>query len=71
MDMGYNNCRFADCCHRSDWRLDLHQYGVSSHSNGIRVHLKVSSLSGLGLLEYLYWCEDFDMEPIMAVWAGE
>lgn len=57
--------------HRSDWWLVLHQYGVSSHSNGIRVRLKVSSLSGLGLLEYLYWCEDLEMQPIMAVWAGE
>ncbi|EIW86286.1 glycoside hydrolase family 51 protein [Coniophora puteana RWD-64-598 SS2] len=25
---------------------------------------------GLGLLEYLYWCEDMEMEPFMAVWAG-
>ncbi|KAK0452998.1 glycoside hydrolase family 51 protein [Desarmillaria tabescens] len=25
---------------------------------------------GLGLLEYLLWCEDLEMEPIMAVWAG-
>ncbi|KZT22854.1 glycoside hydrolase family 51 protein [Neolentinus lepideus HHB14362 ss-1] len=25
---------------------------------------------GLGLLEYLYWCEDVGMQPIMAVWAG-
>ncbi|KAK0475310.1 arabinofuranosidase [Armillaria luteobubalina] len=25
---------------------------------------------GLGLLEYLTWCEDLNMEPIMAVWAG-
>ncbi|KAF8159380.1 alfa-L-arabinofuranosidase precursor [Crassisporium funariophilum] len=25
---------------------------------------------GLGLLEYLNWCEDLGMEPIMAVWAG-
>lgn len=25
---------------------------------------------GLGLLEYLTWCEDLGMEPIMAVWAG-
>ena len=57
--------------HRSLWRLDLHQYGVSFQSNGIHVRLKVSSLSGLGLLEYLYWCEDLNMQPIMAVWAGE
>lgn len=27
--------------------------------------------SGLGLLDYLNWCEDLNMEPIMAVWAGE
>ncbi|KAK0218701.1 glycoside hydrolase superfamily [Armillaria fumosa] len=25
---------------------------------------------GLGLLEYLLWCEDLEIEPIMAVWAG-
>ncbi|KAK0486591.1 glycoside hydrolase superfamily [Armillaria novae-zelandiae] len=27
-------------------------------------------VTGLGLLEYLLWCEDLEMEPIMAVWAG-
>lgn len=26
--------------------------------------------SGLGLMEYLNWCEDVGMEAIMAVWAG-
>ncbi|KIJ46036.1 glycoside hydrolase family 51 protein [Sphaerobolus stellatus SS14] len=25
---------------------------------------------GLGLLEYLNWCEDLNMEPLMAVWSG-
>lgn len=25
---------------------------------------------GLGLMEYLYWCEDMDMEPLLAVYAG-
>jgi alpha-N-arabinofuranosidase len=25
---------------------------------------------GLGLLEYMYLCEDMEMKPIMAVWAG-
>ncbi|KAF8880022.1 glycoside hydrolase superfamily [Infundibulicybe gibba] len=25
---------------------------------------------GLGLLDYLNWCEDVGMEPIMAVWSG-
>ncbi|KAL4917688.1 glycoside hydrolase superfamily [Aspergillus aurantiobrunneus] len=25
---------------------------------------------GLGLMEYLYWCEDLGVEPILGVWAG-
>ena len=25
---------------------------------------------GLGLHEYLYWCEDLDLEPVFAVWDG-
>ena len=28
------------------------------------------SSDGLGLLEYLEWCEDLDMEPVMAVYSG-
>ncbi|KAH0833369.1 glycoside hydrolase family 51 protein [Lanmaoa asiatica] len=30
----------------------------------------ITLYSGLGLLEYMYFCEDLGMEPIMAVWAG-
>lgn len=25
---------------------------------------------GLGLVEYLQWCDDLELEPILAVWAG-
>lgn len=25
---------------------------------------------GLGLVEYLEWCVDLEMEPIMGVWSG-
>jgi alpha-N-arabinofuranosidase len=25
---------------------------------------------GLGLIEYLHWCEDLELEPILAVWDG-
>ena len=25
---------------------------------------------GLGLMEYLYWCEDMGAEPLLAVYAG-
>ena len=28
------------------------------------------SSDGLGLLEYLEWCEDLEMEPVMAVYSG-
>jgi alpha-N-arabinofuranosidase len=28
------------------------------------------STDGLGLLEFLYWCEDLNMEPIVGVYAG-
>ena len=28
------------------------------------------SLDGMGLLEYLAWCEDLNMEPVLAVFAG-
>ncbi|KAG6837456.1 hypothetical protein H0H93_008999 [Arthromyces matolae] len=27
-------------------------------------------ISGLGLFEYLTWCEDLKMTPIMAIWSG-
>ncbi|KAF2182180.1 glycoside hydrolase family 51 protein [Zopfia rhizophila CBS 207.26] len=26
--------------------------------------------NGLGLIEYLHWCDDLNMEPVLAVWAG-
>jgi len=26
--------------------------------------------NGLGLIEYMWWCQDLGMEPILAVWAG-
>lgn len=25
---------------------------------------------GLGLTEFLFWCQDLDVEPILAVWSG-
>jgi len=28
------------------------------------------STDGLGLLEFLYWCEDLKMQPVLAVYAG-
>lgn len=25
---------------------------------------------GLGLLEYMYWCEDMEIEPVLAIYSG-
>jgi alpha-L-arabinofuranosidase len=25
---------------------------------------------GLGLIEYMFWCKDLNMEPILAIWSG-
>lgn len=25
---------------------------------------------GLGLVEYMWWCQDLGMEPLLAVWSG-
>lgn len=35
-----------------------------------RLYFDLQFRSGLGLLEYLTFIEDMQMEPIMAVWAG-
>ncbi|KAF7555205.1 hypothetical protein G7Z17_g2392 [Cylindrodendrum hubeiense] len=29
-----------------------------------------ANTDGLGLMEYLQWCEDMNLEPLLAVWAG-
>lgn len=29
-----------------------------------------TNTNGLGLVEYLHWCDDLNMEPVLAVWAG-
>lgn len=27
--------------------------------------------NGIGLDEYMWWCEDMNMAPLLAVWAGK
>jgi alpha-N-arabinofuranosidase len=31
---------------------------------------RYTNTNGLGLVEYLHWCDDLGMEPVLAVWAG-
>lgn len=43
---------------------------LSKHELKACVMALIFCNSGLGLMEYLNWCEDLGMEAIMAVWAG-
>ena len=52
---------------RFDWKTTLH--GLDQRAG----HLSpwgYRSSDGLGLLEYLEWCEDLQMQPVLAVFAG-
>ncbi|KAJ3517525.1 hypothetical protein NLJ89_g441 [Agrocybe chaxingu] len=33
-------------------------------------YINTENTSGIGLMEYLEWCEDLNMIPIMGIWAG-
>lgn len=52
---------------RFDWKKTL---GILSERPGHRCPWGYRSTDGLGLLEYLEWCEDLGMEPLLAVFAG-
>lgn len=30
-----------------------------------------ANTDGLGLIEYMFWCQDLNLEPVLAVWSGE
>ncbi len=52
---------------RFDWKKTV---GDTSERPGHRSPWNYWSTDGLGLLEYLEWCEDLHMEPLLAVFAG-
>ncbi|MCW3097199.1 MAG: alpha-L-arabinofuranosidase domain protein [Chthonomonadaceae bacterium] len=52
---------------RFDWKKTL---GSISGRPGHPCPWGYPSTDGMGLLEYLEWCEDLKMEPILAVFAG-
>ena len=35
------------------------------------LYLNRSLANDSGLDEYMWWCEDMNMEPLLAVWAGK
>ena len=52
---------------RFDWKKTI---GPLEDRPGHRCPWGYRSSDGLGLLEFLNWCEDLNMEPILAVYAG-
>ncbi|HEV2479527.1 MAG TPA: alpha-L-arabinofuranosidase C-terminal domain-containing protein [Puia sp.] len=52
---------------RFDWKKTI---GPLENRPGHLSPWHYRSTDGLGLLEYLEWCEDLDMEPLLAVFAG-
>lgn len=53
--------------HRFDWKKTL---GPIEERAGHPGPWGYRSTDGLGLLEFLEWCEDLNMEPLLAVFAG-
>ena len=52
---------------RFEWKDTL---GDTAKRTGHRSPWNYWSTDGMGLLEYLEWCEDLHMEPVLAVYAG-
>lgn len=52
---------------RFDWKATI---GPLEQRPGHMSPWGYRSSDGLGLLEFLEWCEDLDMEPVLAVFAG-
>lgn len=52
---------------RFEWKDTL---GDTAGRPGHRSPWNYWSTDGMGLLEYLEWCEDLKMEPVLAVYAG-
>jgi alpha-N-arabinofuranosidase len=52
---------------RFDWKKTI---GPLSDRPGHRSPWRYHSTDGLGLLEFLEWCEDLKMQPVLAVYAG-
>ena len=52
---------------RFDWKKTI---GPLEDRPGHLSPWRYRSTDGLGLLEYLEWCEDLQMEPLLAVFAG-
>ncbi len=52
---------------RFDWKKTI---GPLVDRAGHRSPWKYQSSDGMGLLEFLNWCEDLKLQPVLAVYAG-
>jgi alpha-L-arabinofuranosidase len=64
---GGNYVEGNNIAERYDWKKTI---GDLTERPGHPGTWNYRSSDGLGLLEYLEWCEDLKMEPVLAVWAG-
>ena len=52
---------------RFDWKKTI---GPLENRPGHQAPWGYRSSDGMGLMEFLYWCEDLNMEPLLGVFAG-
>ncbi|KAJ3571269.1 hypothetical protein NP233_g3865 [Leucocoprinus birnbaumii] len=64
---GGNNLEGQTVAQRWQWNATV---GPLTSRPGRQGDWGYINTDGLGLFEYLLWCEDLGMEPIMAVWSG-
>lgn len=64
---GGNYLEGNDFANRFNWKETI---GPLENRPGHRSPWGYRSTDGLGLLEFLYWCEDLHMQPVLAVFAG-
>ena len=64
---GGNNLEGNEPIYWWDWKQSL---GPLENRPGYPGTWSYENTNGLGLLEYLLWSEDLNMEPVLGVWAG-
>ncbi|KAL4962922.1 alpha-L-arabinofuranosidase A [Aspergillus stella-maris] len=65
---GGNNLEGLDISSRWKWNETI---GPLIDRPGRESDWHYPNTDALGLDEYLYWCEDMDMEPVLSIWDGK
>ncbi|KAL3485735.1 alpha-N-arabinofuranosidase A [Aspergillus germanicus] len=65
---GGNNIEGLDVANRWKWNETI---GPLEHRPGRQGDWHYPNTEALGLDEYMQWCEDMDMEPVLTVWDGK